>query len=104
MENVTGTQEEPVIYTQLVIASKWQSPRFGDEPFKKENSKLLRKDKAIPRAFTERVNNSFKSTGLYFKLDEAKTKAFYALKDQNVIKVAEAKKIQDSVFKSNLEC
>lgn len=95
MENSTETQEE---YTFLVVASKWQAASYGPKKFDKTQAKLLRKERAVPTEFVERVNNSYNETGLFFKINKEKTKAFYKEKEENVIKAAKAKEITDNAL------
>jgi len=46
--------------------------------YNKKHSKVIAKDCIISVSYAETVNSSFKSGGVYYKLDEAKTKEYRA--------------------------
>lgn len=95
MENVT---EEKVVTTQMVIASKHQAAKYGDEPYNKDQSKLLREEKAVPYKFVARINDSYVHTGIYFEINHEATKEFYIRKDEVVLEKIKAKEIKDKAL------
>lgn len=48
----------------------------SDGMYNKKDSKVLEKDCVLSDRYVETVNSNFKSGGVYYKLDEAKTKKY----------------------------
>lgn len=80
--------------SQMVVATKMRMIRV-DGAYVKENARVLRADMKVLRTHVEETNAESKNNGVYFVMDEEKTKLFCEQQKENQAKKEQKAKLSN---------